>query len=84
MSRGEIYDGQRTEVRCIFHPTLFNQSIPVEEQLRVLSENPAGEPLPAAARAQLDMHLKQLIARYARLVAPERQRITDNEKHIDE
>lgn len=62
----------------------FNQSIPAEEQLRVLSENPAGEPLPAAARAQLDMHLKQLIARYARLVAPERQRITDNEKHIDE
>ena len=62
----------------------FNQSIPAEEQLRVLAENPAGEPLPAAARAQLDMHLKQLIARYARLVAPERQRITDNEKHIDE
>ncbi|WP_312242251.1 VasL domain-containing protein [Pantoea sp.] len=42
----------------------FNQSIPAEEQLRVLSENPAGDPLPAAARSQLEMHLKQLAARY--------------------
>ncbi|MCH9407042.1 VasL domain-containing protein [Pantoea agglomerans] len=45
----------------------FNQSIPAEEQLRVLSQNPAGEPLPAAARAQLEIHLKQLIARYAEI-----------------
>jgi len=45
----------------------FNQSIPAEEQLRVLSQHPAGEPLPAAARAQLEMHLKQLIARYAEI-----------------
>ena len=45
----------------------FNQSIPAEEQLRVLSQNPAGEPLPAAARAQLEMHLKELIARYAEI-----------------
>lgn len=45
----------------------FNQSIPAEEQLRVLSQNPAGEPLPAAVRAQLEMHLKQLIARYAEI-----------------
>lgn len=45
----------------------FNQSIPAEEQLRVLSQNPAGEPLPAAARAQLEMHLKQLIACYAEI-----------------
>ncbi|MBL5837774.1 VasL domain-containing protein [Enterobacter asburiae] len=45
----------------------FNQSIPAEEQLRVLSENPAGVPLPAAARSQLEMHLKQLAARYAEI-----------------
>jgi len=45
----------------------FNQSIPAEEQLRVLSENPAGIPLPAAARSQLEMHLKQLAARYAEI-----------------
>ncbi|MEX3021784.1 VasL domain-containing protein [Kluyvera sp. STS39-E] len=45
----------------------FNQSIPAEEQLRVLSENPAGAPLPAAAKAQLEMHLKQLAARYAEI-----------------
>lgn len=45
----------------------FNQSIPVEEQLRILSESPAGVPLPAAAMAQLEMHLKQLTARYAEI-----------------
>ncbi|EEJ3565711.1 hypothetical protein AA437_002268 [Salmonella enterica subsp. enterica] len=45
----------------------FNQSIPAEEQLRVLSENPAGVPLPAAASSQLEVHLKQLAARYAEI-----------------
>lgn len=45
----------------------FNQSVPAEEQLRALSENPAGVPLPAAARSQLEMHLKQLTARYAEI-----------------
>lgn len=45
----------------------FNQSIPAEEQLRLLSENPAGVPLPAAARSQLEIHLKQLAARYAQI-----------------
>jgi len=45
----------------------FNQSMPAEEQLRALSQNSAGEPLPAAAKAQLEMHLKQLTARYAEI-----------------
>ena len=45
----------------------FNQSIPAEEQLRLLSQHPAGKPLPAAAQSQLEMHLKQLTARYAEL-----------------
>lgn len=45
----------------------FNQSIPAEEQLRRLSQHPAGEPLPAAASSQLEMHLKQLTARYAEI-----------------
>ncbi|MNE44835.1 ImpA domain protein [compost metagenome] len=43
----------------------FNQSMPAEERLRVLSQIPAGQPLPSAAKAQAEMHLKQLIARYA-------------------
>lgn len=75
-----------SELKSVVFSTMrsFNQSVPAEEQLRRLSENPAGQPLPAAARAQLDMHLKQLIARYARLAEPEMHRITDNEKHIDE
>nr|WP_314984649.1 VasL domain-containing protein [uncultured Pantoea sp.] len=45
----------------------FNQSIPAEEQLRILSQKPSGEPLPAAATVQLEMHLKQLTARYAEI-----------------
>lgn len=45
----------------------FNQSLPAEEQLRVLAQTPAGEPLPAAASARLEMHLKQLTARYAEI-----------------
>lgn len=45
----------------------FHKSIPAEEQLRVLSQQPAGAPLPAAARTQLEMHLKQLTASYAEI-----------------
>jgi type VI secretion system protein VasL len=45
----------------------FNQSIPAEEQLRALSQTPTGQPLPAAAIAQLEMHLKQLAASYAEI-----------------
>lgn len=44
---------------------LFNQSIPAEEQLRILAQSPVGQPLPPAAGAQAEMRLKQLIARYA-------------------
>ena len=45
----------------------FNQTIPAEEQLRILSQTPAGEPLPTASGTQLEIHLKQLIARYAEI-----------------
>ncbi|NIY45960.1 hypothetical protein E2L00_00095 [Cedecea colo] len=58
-----------SELKSVVFSTMqsFNQSIPAEEQLRVLSEIPAGVPLPVAARAQLEMHLKQLAARYAEI-----------------
>ncbi|MGO2441579.1 MAG: VasL domain-containing protein [Serratia proteamaculans] len=58
-----------SELKSVVFSTMqsFNQSIPAEEQLRALSKKPAGEPLPAAARAQLEMHLKQLTARYAEI-----------------
>jgi len=58
-----------SELKSVVFSTMqsFNQSIPVEEQLRALSQHPAGEPLPAAARSQLEMHLKQLTARYAEI-----------------
>ncbi|MBS1206048.1 MAG: hypothetical protein H6R25_2947 [Proteobacteria bacterium] len=58
-----------SELKSVVFSTMqaFNQSIPAEEQLRVLSENPAGVPLPAAARSQLEVHLKQLAARYAEI-----------------
>ncbi|MGL4200564.1 MAG: VasL domain-containing protein [Enterobacter roggenkampii] len=45
----------------------FNQAIPAEEQLRVLAKSPAGQPLPVAASAQTEMHLKQLTARYSEI-----------------
>ncbi len=69
-----------SELKSVIFSTMhsFNQSIPVEEQLRALSQYTAGEPLPAAARSQLEMHLKQLIVRYAILVQPEMNRITEN------
>ncbi len=55
-----------SELKSVVFSTMqsFNQSIPAEEQLRALLENPAGVPLPAAAKVQLEMHLKQLAARY--------------------
>lgn len=58
-----------SELKSVVFSTIqsFNQSIPAEEQLRVLSQAPAGVPVPAAARAQLEMHLKQLTARYAEI-----------------
>ncbi|MBW1252417.1 VasL domain-containing protein [Pantoea allii] len=58
-----------SELKSVVFSTMqfFNQSIPAEEQLRALSQHPAGKPLPAAARSQLEMHLKQLTAHYAEL-----------------
>lgn len=58
-----------SELKSVVFSTMqsFNQSLPVEEQLRALSQHPAGQPLPAAARSQLEMHLKQLTARYAEI-----------------
>lgn len=58
-----------SELKSVVFSTVqsFNQSIPAEEQLRALSQNPAGEPLPVAGMAQLEMHLKQLAARYAEI-----------------
>jgi type VI secretion system protein VasL len=42
----------------------FNHAIPAEEQLRRLSQYPAGNALPEAEKTQLELHLKQLAARY--------------------
>lgn len=45
----------------------FNQTIPVEEQLRALSLTPAGQALSLADKTRLEMRLKQLITRYAEI-----------------
>lgn len=45
----------------------FNQSIPAEEQLRRLSQYPAGNVLPEGEKTQLELHLKQLATRYAQI-----------------
>ncbi|AJZ88745.1 hypothetical protein BBAD15_g2907 [Beauveria bassiana D1-5] len=75
-----------SELKSVVFSTMqfFNQSIPAEEQLRALSQYPAGEPLPAAARSQLEMHLKQLITRYTLLTRPEIQRAIDATSNSDE
>lgn len=58
-----------SELKSVVFSTMqsFNKSVPAEEQMRVLIQNPEREPLPAAARTQLEMHLKQLTARYAEI-----------------
>lgn len=66
-------DGQKgkyitvSELKSVIFSSIqsFNQRIPAEEQLRTLSQTPAGQPLPAAEKTALETHLKQLIARYA-------------------
>ncbi|MDR7344970.1 ribosome-associated toxin RatA of RatAB toxin-antitoxin module [Pantoea alhagi] len=75
-----------SELKSVVFSTIqsFNQSIPAEEQLRVLSQNPAAEPLPAAAKVQLEMHLKQLITRYALLNRSEIQNVADVTGRSDE
>jgi len=58
-----------SELKSFVFTTLqsFNGAIPAEEQLRILANTPAGQSLPVAAKAEMEMHLKQLIARYALL-----------------
>ncbi|WP_333849372.1 VasL domain-containing protein [Leclercia sp.] len=45
----------------------FSGTVPAEEQLRQLAAVPEGEPWPAAQQSQLELHLQQLISRYALL-----------------
>lgn len=58
-----------SELKSVVFSTMqsFNQAIPAEEQLRVLAKSPAGQPLPVAASAPTEMHLKQLTARYSEI-----------------
>lgn len=45
----------------------FSHTVPLEEQLRLLSILPAGQPVSAAQLNQTEQHLQQLIANYALL-----------------
>lgn len=56
-----------SELKSVVFSTIqsFNHAIPAEEQLRRLSQYPAGDALPEAEKTQLELHLKQLAARYA-------------------
>lgn len=62
-----------SELKSVVFSTMqsFNRAVPAEEQLRILSQTPAGQPLPSAAKTQTEIHLKQLIARYALVVQPD-------------
>ncbi|MCX5573682.1 type VI secretion system ImpA family N-terminal domain-containing protein [Enterobacter sp. E-TC7] len=58
-----------SELKSVVFSTMqsFNHAIPAEEQLRRLSQYPAGNALPEAEKTQLELHLKQLAARYAQI-----------------
>ena len=58
-----------SELKSVVFSTMqsFNHAIPAEEQLRRLSQNPAGIALPEAEKTQLELHLKQLAVRYAQI-----------------
>ena len=45
----------------------FSRTVPAEEQLRQLSEQPHNQPGASAQQSQTEQHLQQLIARYAAL-----------------
>jgi len=55
-----------SELKSVIFSTMqsFNHAIPAEEQLRRLSQYPAGNALPEAEKTQLELHLEQLAARY--------------------
>ena len=58
-----------SELKSVVFSTMqsFNHAIPAEEQLRRLSQYPAGSALPEAEKTQLELHLKQLATRYAQI-----------------
>nr|WP_165853330.1 VasL domain-containing protein [Enterobacter chuandaensis] len=58
-----------SELKSVVFSTIqsFNRTIPAEEQLRRLSQYPAGYALPEAEKTQLELHLKQLATRYAQI-----------------
>ncbi|WP_336239301.1 VasL domain-containing protein [Enterobacter chuandaensis] len=58
-----------SELKSVVFSTIqsFNRTIPAEEQLRRLSQYPAGYALPEAEKTQLELHLKQLATRYTQI-----------------
>ncbi|HDS2774691.1 TPA: type VI secretion system ImpA family N-terminal domain-containing protein [Enterobacter bugandensis] len=58
-----------SELKSVVFSTMqsFNHAIPAEEQLRRLSQYPAGSALPEAEKTQLELQLKQLATRYAQI-----------------
>lgn len=58
-----------SELKSVVFSTIqsFNHAIPAEEELRRLSQYPAGSALPEAEKTQLELHLKQLATRYAQI-----------------
>ena len=58
-----------SELKSVVFSTIqsFNQTLPAEEQLRRLSQHPAGDALPEAEKTQLELRLRQLAARYAQI-----------------
>ncbi|WP_336221582.1 VasL domain-containing protein [Citrobacter amalonaticus] len=68
--RGRYLTGSELKTMVYDITRAFSQSVPVEEQLRLLSQTPPGQP-PAALQSQTEIALKQLTARYALIVQRE-------------
>lgn len=63
--KGKYLTGSELKSMVFEITRAFSSSVPVEEQLYLLSQTAPGEVLPAAQIAQTDMYLNQLLNRYA-------------------
>ncbi|MFZ4835380.1 VasL domain-containing protein [Rouxiella sp. Mn2063] len=62
--KGKYMTGSELKSMVFSITQAMSRSVPLEEQLYLLSEQTSDTPLPAALVAQTDMHLNQLLNRY--------------------
>lgn len=62
--RGRYLTGSELKTMVFTITQSLNSAVPVEEQLRLLAQTPAGQPMPVAQQNLAAQHLKQLIVSY--------------------